>query len=1784
MPEKFLFQFNEEGLDQIIEKTERMRQAFEQLRGGQLGEGFQRFFDEFDVGTRRSIATIQDLRRQIEQLQTRLGSARFTDEIRALQAALTQPEVSRRTAQLVPGLLEGQQTGARGQRLIQAEIAERETEQLRLQEQLHGRIVALQGEEANLAQINANAEQRREEALRRQANLAEFTNRLEATRVQQLQQVQQLKPTGDRLRELILQRQTNLLERQRQLQDQLAQAAGRTRQDAPRAALEALREEERLAGRVAAARERLVAAEAEVARRRQEAAQAGLAEADQSLASASDEERTRFLETQLALQKELEQASNRETEARRILVNAEAERAENLRQIQALEELGGGGGQQEILNRIQQINDEYNKLILNSEQAIRDLVGPEFRAELDQVEAELAALGTKKVLSPDEEQRLAELTVRAKQLIDQFDRIPQQGIPLPLNQEELERGLGLVNRLLIGAARDFSRRFTATLQFAISGTLLFGAQRLVREFFDAAVEVERTFADIGTALEFDIEEPRGTAAFERALEGVRRQVLAIADEFNALPTEVNEVAFQMVSRFRNVDAAMVATRAQILATRIATIDQVEALRALTAVAEAAAIQHANVGDEMERDALIANEYAKALDFATAIQQRFGVPLEETLEGAAGLIEVMQSLGFTTEETFAIIATTVRKTGATGQQVTDSLGRAFSQFAAPETRNQILELANTFEQLELAPADFFESGRTAFFKIIDQWQDLDEGLQRRIQEIIGQRRETRFIAPLLEGAGAGLLDEVIGITGDAADFAENRLKVLLQTVQGTIEGVSTEFQTLAQNLSELGIITPIRLFLSTVEGALKLINEILFKTLDLFELFNRIRIPIANWGLGDALKTMIGIVTAAVSLRSIFASIQKVAQLQGATTFLDVLARFTGLGAQGEGRHLAEGAIAAGGFSSFFTRARHADSLMSKLGRTIRTSLTRPIDAAIRVIAISQLRLQAWILALRTGETTTIHSTGAEFGLTAARLRTAAATAVATVRELGFLGTLALVGTGLRNLASFIFLRFLPAVSGVTQVLLAVVGAFIAVRGAIQTILSIAERLLPGQQFDIGDRATELQDAAEASGESLSVTEARMQAVTERIEELNESLESGEAAFGSFASAFLGPFRDIFGGEAAFPGTEAAARTELAELGLEAAFLQLQQVQEDVVTVARRAQSSGKDISEGLDPIRETLETLRAGLEQFNAEDLTIAGEEVTLEEFQRRVREQERLIARTERALDGVTDVLEGYAEALTPDQVAEGLKVLQQRLSLGDVDTSTALTEVQRLRDEILRFRTQAAQADERDEVEKATEQYLATRQLELQLFQQDLQERLDLIGLISDRRARIQAELRAQRDALAAAEGNISIGPEIEKQLQQDILENELELIDAINEEARNRAQFEVEFAKTFEDRQEAYRRLRDAIIDQILARHARDVGVSGGIVPTVEEEEALAGVERDVADDQLRQAKLIARNTILRRASALDQIAAIAATVAALQAELAFLKQQEAEYEEIVAKEIEIRDAIAQQRIAEADRRAAFFQLTAGVGDEIASAQADLRAAQDRLDVITSLNAEETQQGYEAELEVLKARRRLVELALRQADLQRRVNSDLTDSFEQALLDVQAAQEALRRETGAIEKLEAEKQLAEAESRAQREFYDRRLSDLDFLFQTDQIGRSQYIAGLRALQQGIDRTTRQGEELWRQIELQIRGLQEDASQAFNIPTEIQLPTLFEVRRSLAADAMGVNYNDSRQQEINIFVSDEVDVQAVVDAIDETFGSSIDLEAQRLSSGGAGITIGGF
>lgn len=118
------------------------------------------------------------------------------------------------------------------------------------------------------------------------------------------------------------------------------------------------------------------------------------------------------------------------------------------------------------------------------------------------------------------------------------------------------------------------------------------------------------------------------------------------------------------------------------------------------------------------------------------------------------------------------------------------------------------------------------------------------------------------------------------------------------------------------------------------------------------------------------------------------------------------------------------------------------------------------------------------------------------------------------------------------------------------------------------------------------------------------------------------------------------------------------------------------------------------------------------------------------------------------------------------------------------------------------------------------------------------------------------------------------------------------------------------------------------------------------------------------------------------------------------------------------------------------------------------------------------------------------------------------------------------------------------------------------DRKLSDYQFLYDMDRINKQQYIQYLLQLKQIPDLTKKQLQDLDRQIK-QLRD-ELGADFQFNLPTNIALPTLYEVRRANQTPGGAGAYQDNRNYNIVLYVNNGMDEAAAQQFLSDTLGTN--------------------
>jgi len=1275
---------------------------------------------------------------------------------------------------------------------------------------------------------------------------------------------------------------------------------------------------------------------------------------------------------------------------------------------------------------------------------------------------------------------------------------------------------------------DMSRRFVMTLQFAISSAILFGTMRIVKEFMQTAIEVERAFKDIESAMEFDIPAPRGSAAFDLQVEKTRQSVLKLANAYNVLPTDANKSAYVMIARFKEIDNALMATRAQLLAVKVSTIDQSETLRALTAMAEGFAAAELDMNDAMtlnerllKREATSAKLYMQALDLAVHIQQKYGVEVEDTLEGTARATEVFRQMGFTMNETAAIVAGTSRELGQTGQQAAERLVRSLGQLTDPKIRDALLDLAAGSSEFSLSISDF-GSGAQAWRTITDQFQALEKSsptVAREILQIVGQRRELEAVAAAL--GTSDLQKDIVGSAGEAAGAAETRFSYLSRTVSEMLLSIKSGFQELAQNFERLGGVTSLKLIVSGFDAMTAAVNNVLRAIIDLKEFFNGLWAPfgkgIGNWtvqflALGLAIT---GVVRVTQSLAQAFAALT-------GTALFKKLAFSTSM-VWGASTATAISAGTGAGLGSKF-----AGTAMSGM-----TGMARMSPAYLGAAAIAQgAAMKSFTLGLARA-----------------------------IPVWGWvIGGMALMYSSMKTFSR----RTEELADSLRE------GNKIIGEGMQAARLKIAEEGLTGIDADLLLAKARYESTAEAGGVAASASpalQAYLGAFLTDIVNLTRAAKDPSAIAGGSETWQLAYQQynpeSVTGSSEARKKAAEAAEKEYLKVQRQAMREQVHSIDwtdysvtdispDDRRTIGLKRGAGSADISRLVTDLEDQ------AAEAQGAGDMELARE-------------------LTRKAEEKYTQILSVFG--ILPKQLSDSVQNLQNEFDALDTDfqlgkkTKGKIAIDQRRISEGIRAIAEQGKDIFNDEtykelIRRANDMLVQSMATQLE----DMNNRMAAGAKPGEGDAeRIKREILIMR-----ASGNLKLAGQagIEARIQfRNLLREE-----AINDMALALAIAEQNVAEAvgWAETQRAKDALNEA--QQAAADQAREFG----------DEAAASNIESGIAVDQNARRrtqfgvnKQIAVAAQRAKGPIMNSINSLKAQLVGISMDIAggYLNPGE-----LASALVQKNELIAQVAQAEQAEIRAYAESQISVRDAMKANQLELTMLSRELALTAKIFGRGSVEWSNVKKAMNNMQAALMDQALELEDIQRRLGSDITDPYIQASLDLVAALQSQKvPDMGDLEQARADLAVKEAQMADVAAFFDDRLFTLQFDLDQGTITESQYISGLKKLLGEVDTSTRQGKELWQEINGLIEGMTDDLSDMqFNIPGQIRLPTLFEVRRSLTADSLGVNYQDNRQQDIAIYVNSDVDIAKVANAVNEGLGAQATTASARYAPGSSTLTMG--
>lgn len=343
------------------------------------------------------------------------------------------------------------------------------------------------------------------------------------------------------------------------------------------------------------------------------------------------------------------------------------------------------------------------------------------------------------------------------------------------------------------AGQFLGQKAFTTAGFALSGAVLFGAvngiQELVAEGSKLEVtlsQIEAQFKQVGDGAEFD---------------GFRQTIIDISKETGELGSEVALVGMQFKGAFGGTANAAKETEAAVKLAKVAGLSLREVTDQLTSAALAYDVGISRIGDN-----------------AIALQEQTGVLAKETINFVSQVGETGKAAGLSIEEVGAIAAIAQQTSGKSGAALSENLNRVLTS-----VQDNAVKIIGFYDSIpELAPktddiAKALGQGRTGdvFLEIQKDYDKLGKGARNTVLELLGGARNAQAIVGVLanESGYVKALSAQFESAGKTTEYFNN----LQATLSTTIERLTATFKGLGEELLRGGVSEVLQGFLKALQS-------------------------------------------------------------------------------------------------------------------------------------------------------------------------------------------------------------------------------------------------------------------------------------------------------------------------------------------------------------------------------------------------------------------------------------------------------------------------------------------------------------------------------------------------------------------------------------------------------------------------------------------------------------------------------------------------------------------------------------------------------------------------------------------------------------------------------------------------------------------------------------------------------------------------------------------------------------------------------------------------------
>lgn len=348
---------------------------------------------------------------------------------------------------------------------------------------------------------------------------------------------------------------------------------------------------------------------------------------------------------------------------------------------------------------------------------------------------------------------------------------------------EAENTRDLIAKKLFGDHGFWSRIANSTGTFVIrnfSAGLVFGLTAALSDVTRQAIVTESTFIRVSQALE----------ATGRSSGNLRTQLQQVSTDYGVALEDVYETAAGLTGLFDDIDDIAGATRiaAQLQIISNGALNATEAMGALASITSAFGELSGDEGLEHIADVL------------TTIQNRLGVNIEVTAEGVGRLAGLAQQIGLTFEETAVYVGEIAKKTNQTGAAAGEQFSRIIAVMQTGRGQKALTEnLGDKGIGTALSGGDY----ATSLKILMENYGELTKVQQTNIAVTLGGQRQAASLAALLKD-GAGALDTVRAATYSKGE-ADKRAAAISKTLNVEVAKLQSNFVNLGSNLIRTGIL-------------------------------------------------------------------------------------------------------------------------------------------------------------------------------------------------------------------------------------------------------------------------------------------------------------------------------------------------------------------------------------------------------------------------------------------------------------------------------------------------------------------------------------------------------------------------------------------------------------------------------------------------------------------------------------------------------------------------------------------------------------------------------------------------------------------------------------------------------------------------------------------------------------------------------------------------------------------------------------------------------------------